>query len=66
MPRLPQAYSLTSVGTWIVPVVTKARKQYWGMSCGFENCDLCCVAKTCPEWAKSDAGCQVVFCEICA
>jgi hypothetical protein len=30
------------------------------MPCGFGNCDLCAVAKACPEWAKSDADCQFV------
>ena len=27
MPRLPQVYSLTTAGSWIVPVVTKGRKR---------------------------------------
>ena len=30
MPRLPQMYSLTTVGPWIVPVVTKACKRPCG------------------------------------
>jgi len=27
VPRLPQVYSLTTMGSWIVPVVTKACKR---------------------------------------
>jgi hypothetical protein len=29
MPHFPQVYCLTTVGLWIVPVVTKARNPWW-------------------------------------